>query len=109
MSKMMAEAAEAVAKPEVQAMIKELGKYGLGVFIPHGHTDRGGFVPLPSNTVQLESNLKVSFVKKNDPVLKESTIVGWAWDKKKARIVAACACRGNHYPGGCRTIKSKAA
>jgi hypothetical protein len=100
MSAILEMANEAVNKPEVQAMIKELSKHGLGVFIPHAHTS-AGFAPLPSDTVQLESNLKVSFVKRGDPMLKDAAAVGWVWDANKSRIVAACACRGNHFPGSC--------
>lgn len=97
---MLVNANEAVTKPEVQAMIRELSKYGLGVFIPHAHTSEG-FVPLPNDTIQLESNLKVSFVKKGDPILEDATVVGWVWDTDKTRVAAACACRGVHYPGSC--------
>jgi hypothetical protein len=100
MSEMMASAAASVHNPDVQAMIKELSKYGLGVFIPHMHTEQG-FAPLPSDVIQLESDLEVSFVKKDDPALSSATVVGWVWDADKSRVAAACACSGNHFPGGC--------
>jgi hypothetical protein len=101
MSVMMSEAAQAIEKPEVQAMIKALAEHGLGVFIPHMHTEGGGFAPLPTDTVQMESDLSISFVKNNDPILANATVVGWVWDKQKARVAAACACSGNHFPGSC--------
>ena len=94
------QAHEAVDRPEVQAMIRELGKFGLGVFVPHLHTDKG-FEPLPIDTVQLESSLQVTFVKKSDPILSNAAVVGWVWDEGKARVAAACACSGNHFPGNC--------
>jgi len=100
MSEMMEKAAEAISLPDVQLMIKELGKHGLGVFIPHAHTE-DGFAPLPSDTVQLESDLVVTFVDKNDPILENSTTVGWVWDADGARVVATCACSGRHFPGNC--------
>lgn len=100
MSAIIAKAAEAVNKPEVQSIIKELSKHGLGVFIPHAHT-ADGFVPLPNDTVQLESNLSVSFVKQDDSRLDTASAVGWVWDASKARVAAACYCSGAHYPGSC--------
>lgn len=100
MSEMMQKAAEAVSHPEVQLMIKELGKHGLGVFIPHAHTSEG-FAPLPNDTVQLESDLVVSFVNENNPILEDATTVGWIWNADKAKVVAACACSGRHFPGNC--------
>ena len=96
----MEAASHAIEKPEVQALIKQLSAYGLGVSIPHMHTD-AGFAPLPPDMVQLESNLHVDFVKIDDERLLNASTVGWMWDKDKARVVAYCACSGNHFPGSC--------
>ena len=97
---MMFRARQAVDLPEVQAIIQQLGKHGLGVFIPHAHTS-DGFVPLPRDVISMESDLKVSFVTTDDPILDDATVVGWVWDSHAARVAAACACRGNHFPGNC--------
>ncbi len=96
MPSMVAQAKNAVSKPEVQAMIRELEKYGLGVFLPHTHTP-DGFAPLPNDTVQLEGNLKVSFVKKDDPALVGASPVAWVWDSAEARVAAACFCAGGQH------------
>lgn len=49
--------------------------------MPHMHLEEGGFLPLPKGTVQLEGNLKVSFVPASDLVLKGAVLVGWVWDE----------------------------
>jgi hypothetical protein len=90
---MVERAIEAVDIPEVQAMIKVLNNYGLGVFMPHIHT-KNGFEPLPRDKVQLEGDLKVSFVSADDPQVAEATPVGWVWDEQKARVATACFCTG---------------
>ncbi len=81
-------------------MIQKLGDYGLGVFIPHQHKD-GIVSPLDPDVVQLESNLEVYFVSRSDPRLQNSSVVGWSWNKDKARVSAACMCNPDHFPGGC--------
>jgi hypothetical protein len=96
MSSMIADAIDAVATDEVQALIRELGKYGLGVFMPHIHTS-DGFAPMPSDTVQLEAELKVTFVRKNDPRLVGAAPVGWVWDESQARVAAICMCTGGEH------------
>lgn len=101
MSEMMTRAAEAVYKPEVQEMLQKLAEHGLGVFIPHMHTEDGGFVPLPRGVIQFESELVVSFVPETDPVVKDGTMIGWVWDKDQAKVVATCGCRKVHFPGNC--------
>ena len=93
MTGMVEGAIEAVNTPEVQAMIKVLNQYGLGVFMPHIHTENG-FEPLPRDKVQLEGDLKVSFVDAHDPNLTGASPVGWVWDEKGARIATACFCTG---------------
>jgi hypothetical protein len=100
MSELIREAYEAVRTPEVQEMIRRLGDHGLGVFIPHQHKD-GVVQPLGPDTIQLESNLQISFVSRDDPRLQNSSVIGWTWDKDKARVSAACGCNPDHFPGGC--------
>jgi hypothetical protein len=90
MTAMVERVIEAVNTPAVQAMIKALSKCGLGVFMPHIQT-RNGFEPLPTNIVQLEGDLKVSFVTTDDPKIAEASPVGWVWNEQEARA-AACFC-----------------
>jgi hypothetical protein len=93
MTGMVERAIEAVQTPEVQEMIKALHKHGLGVFMPHIHTDNG-FEPLPRDKVQLEGDLKVSFVGSYDPNLAGASPVGWVWDEQEVRVATACYCTG---------------
>jgi hypothetical protein len=93
MTGMVESAIEAVNTAEVQAIIKALNKYGLGVFMPHIHTENG-FEPLPRDKVQLEGDLKVRFVSPDDPNVLAASPVGWVWNDRQARVAAACYCTG---------------
>ena len=55
-------AQEAIHLPEVQAMLRRLSEYKLGIFMPHQHDEETGeFQPLPVGVTQVESGLEVSF------------------------------------------------
>ena len=96
--KMVSKAKTAVESVEVQDMIRRLAAYDLGVFMPHLHNEEG-FAPLPSDIVQLEGDLRVSFVNQNDSILSEAAPVGWIWNEEKSRVCAACYCTGaEHLP-----------
>lgn len=47
--------------PEVQKLAEQLAEFGLGVAVPHIH-EGDNVLPLPPDKVQLEQDLKVSFV-----------------------------------------------
>lgn len=81
---------EAIQKPEVVTLIKELSRYGLAVFVPHEHPPEGGFIPLEQNRVQYESGSRVSFVNRDDSQLNEAAEVGWRWGDNQVEVVAAC-------------------
>lgn len=81
---------EAVQVPEVTALIKELSRFGLGVFVPHEHPPSGGFIPLERGRVQYESDSHVTFVNRGDTRLDESVAVGWRWGGNAIEVVAAC-------------------
>lgn len=99
MHAMVEDAQRSIEEPEVQEMIRKLSKFGLGVFMPHMHPPEGGFAPLPPGTVQLEGNLKVSFVDERSTDLDSAVPVGWAWDGSQAKAVANCYCGGaSHGP-----------
>lgn len=97
MHPMVENAQRAIEEPEVQEMLRRLAPYGLGVFMPHLHPDEGGFAPLPEDLVQLEGDLQVSFVRRNDPRLKEAVPVGWVWDGSEARATVSCFCGGKSH------------
>lgn len=83
----------ALNNPEVQDAMKLLGKYGLGVFMPHIHTTTG-MEPLPRGIVQLEQQLHVSFVPEDNPGITSAVPVGWVWDQDSATVVSKCYCCG---------------
>ncbi len=58
-------AVRAVNTAEVQEIMRQLGKYGLAVALPHMHTDEG-MVPLPEDMMASEDNLKVTFRKRDE-------------------------------------------
>jgi len=70
------EAVRAVNLPDVQDMIKKLGKYGLAVALPHMH-ENGRMVSLPSDTYSYESKLQVTFRKRGDVKVEASLPVMW--------------------------------
>jgi hypothetical protein len=87
MHKMVEKANKAIQEPEVQDMLRRLSAYGLGIFMPHMHTDTEEYVPLPRGMVQVESNLQVSF----QPVSEaRGDVVGWVWDEQ---LIAASVCQ----------------
>jgi len=92
--KMVEEAVTAISLPEVQQMIKRLSDFGLGVMLPHMHIDGEGLQPIPYDTIQMEDNLVVSFVKNDDKRLEGGYPVGWRWDTEKACVVGTCSCSG---------------
>jgi hypothetical protein len=90
---------EAVESPEVQELIKQLSKHGLAVALPHTHGNNGSFLPLPHDQVVFESDLQVSFLQKDSPVLKSAIPVMWRWNDG-AEAVASCAlCDFYAHPG----------
>jgi hypothetical protein len=66
----------AVNTGEVQEILRQLGKYGLGVALPHMHTDEG-MVPLPEDMMSSEDNLKVTFRKRNQKINSKALPVMW--------------------------------
>jgi hypothetical protein len=77
MSAMVEKAQTAMEEPEVLDMLKRLSAYGLGIYLPHMHTETEDFVPLPKGMVQLEKNLVVSFCEESEA---HGSTVGWVWD-----------------------------
>jgi hypothetical protein len=93
------EAGKAVESNTVQAILKTLSRYGLGVCVPHAHDERtGAFTRLPNGMVQSESDLKISFVERSS-LDDQDVPVAWVWDDG-AQVVQSCqTCRvdGPHH------------
>ena len=83
----------AIHLPEVQAMLRRLAEYKLGIFMPHMHGEQiGGFQPLPPDLMQVESGLEVSFRPTGEIASQPHRFlpVGWFWRAGSAAPVAAC-------------------
>ncbi len=93
MAQFIKTASEAVNLPEVQAMLKRLDDFGLGIFVPHMHGKEGDFEKLPDGVVQIEENMKIEFMSKTDPNLPESITVGWRWSTGDQSAMACSYCQ----------------
>ena len=83
----------AIHLPEVQAMLRKLSGFNLGVFMPHMHDESTGeFAPLADDVVQIESALEVSF--KSIMAVSDQgerlLPVGWVWRADACSVSAAC-------------------
>ena len=86
-------AQEALLLPEVQAMLRRLSEYHLGIFMPHRHDELSGdFQPLPAELTQVESSLRVSFQPTKEIANQTDRFlpVGWLWGAAGAAPVAVC-------------------
>lgn len=90
-------AADSIHLPEVQELVKRLAEYGLAVALPHMHGDDGMLAPLPADQVAYEDGLRVSFLRKDDPILESAVAVMWRWDSEAQSVVAASHCRGRQH------------
>ena len=83
----------AIQLPEVQAMLRRLSEYKLGIFMPHRHDElTGEFQPLPEEVVQVESGLEVSFRPTEEIANQTDRFlpVGWFWRAGASTPVAVC-------------------
>ena len=107
----MKTAQDAIHRPEVQAMLRRLSDFQLGVFMPHMHDElTGDFRSLPDDIIQVESGLQVSF-RPADAVARQADRflpVGWMWRAGASAPVAACEMACEENPGDkARDIKHK--
>ena len=86
----------AVNTPEVQEMLRQLGKFGLGVALPHMHTDEG-MVPLPEDMIASEDNLKVTFRKRDKKTNSGALPVMW----RRGEGISSAAYCGQECGGCC--------
>ena len=93
-------AATAVQTPEVQRMIQQLSRHGLGVCVPHMHDEvTNQMIALPPNMVQTEANLRVSFMDR-DHVDARQVPVAWFWDQDLKTVQHCATCQppdGPHH------------
>jgi hypothetical protein len=95
-------AQNAIHLPEVQAMLRRLSEYNLGIFMPHRHDELSGdFQPLPDDLIQVEAGLQVSFqpaatiAGQPDRYLP----VGWCWRGGVSAPISACEMVREEHPG----------
>ncbi len=80
-------AMEAVELDEVKRAAAVLAKHGLGVFVPHMHTDDVDFAEMPHDMVQVERNCVVSFKPRSEAT---GVPVGWIAEDDGYTITMAC-------------------
>jgi hypothetical protein len=104
-------AQEAVQLPEIQAMLRRLSEYQLGIFMPHRHDEQTGEIqPLPDDVMQVESGLKVSFQPAEEIASKADRFiaVGWFWRGGAPTPSAVCEMVREEWPGDtARYVKHK--
>ena len=92
-------AQEALNLPEVQAMLKRLSEFQLGIFMPHRHDENtGAFQLLGDDVVQVESGLEVSFKAAKEIANQQNSFlpVGWYWRDDQSAPVAVCEISGEY-------------
>ncbi len=95
-------AQEAIHLPEVQAMLRRLSEYKLGIFMPHMHDEQTGeFQPLPDEVMQVESGLEVSFQPMEEIANQPDRFlpVGWFWRAGVSTPLAVCEMVWEERPG----------
>jgi hypothetical protein len=86
-------AQEAIDLPEVQAMLRRLSEFKLGIFMPHMHDEHNGdFQSLPDEVMQVESGLAVSFQSTQEIASQAERYVpvAWLWRAGASKPAAAC-------------------
>ena len=95
-------AQEAIHLPEVQEMLRRLSEYRLGIFMPHMHDEQtGDFQLLPSEFIQVESGLEVSFQPTEEITNQSDRFlpVSWIWAAGAPTSSAVCEMVREEGPG----------
>ncbi len=95
-------AQKAIYLPEVQAMLRRLSEYNLGICMPHRRDEHtGDFQPLPEDLTQVESSLRVSFQSTADISSQAERFmpVGWYWRAAAPTPIAVCEMVRDGIPG----------
>jgi hypothetical protein len=93
MRNLVLEAQDDIMRPDVQAAMQTLARYGLGVNVPHKHNSSGDFEPLNDRTVSFEQGLKVSFHDESEIGADDSIAVAWRWDEATGQVRITGKCR----------------
>ena len=80
-------AMSAIELPEVKRAAAVLAEHGLGVFVPHMHTEEVDFAELPADMVAVEKNCEVSFQPRS---LARGVPVGWVAQRDGLSISMVC-------------------
>ena len=99
----MRRAQAAIHLPEVQAMLRSLSEYDLGIFMPHQHDERTGeFQPLGVDFMQVESGCKVSFQPREQVANRADRYlpVAWRWQAGASSTASACEMVVQEGPDG---------
>ena len=86
-------AQRAIELPEVQAMLRRLSEFDLGIFMPHQHDEETGeFLRLADHVVQVESARRVSFQLAESVVTQRDRFppVAWIWRAGAPSPAAVC-------------------
>lgn len=100
----------AIHLPEVQAMLRRLSHYELGIFIPHRHDERTGeFQLLPDGVMQVESGCRVSFQLSEEIANQADRYfpVAWRWRTGASAPASACEMADEGPNAGERPVKHK--
>ena len=74
-------------------MLRRLSAFQLGIFMPHQHDEAtGDFMPLPTDVMQVESGLAVSFQRLDEIANQTASFlpVGWLWRAGAPTVAAVC-------------------
>lgn len=80
-------AMSAIDHPEVKRAAMVLAEHGLGVFVPHMHTEEVDFAELPADTVAVEKNCEVSFQPRASA---RGIPVGWVAERDGLSVSMVC-------------------
>lgn len=93
----------AIQRPEVQAMLRRLSEFELGIFMPHQHdAQTGELMPLADQMIQVESGCRVSF-QTADRIANQSdryVPVAWRWRAGASTPASACEMDTSDKHGG---------
>lgn len=83
----------AMQLPEVQAMLRRLSEFDLGIFMPHRHDEQtGDFQRLPDDVLQVESGCKVTFRHWDEIAYLPEQFLPVAWRWRHGALATASAC-----------------
>lgn len=90
-------ARNSITNPEVQEMMKRLSDFGLGIYMPHMHSEDAAFIPLPNDFIQTEEAGKISFQHRDKMKDGRYSEVAWRWQDDG--VTAGAVCTSNCYSG----------